>query len=62
LVQRIEDRRILIGAGDALDVQLEYEQQYDDKLGLYVNDSATFRVVKVDRYLSKDGEQGELLR
>jgi hypothetical protein len=27
-----------------------------------VNDSATFRVVKVDRYLSKDGEQGELLR
>jgi hypothetical protein len=60
--QRIEDRRILIGAGDALDVHLEYEQQYDDRLGLYVNDSATFRVVKVVRYLSKDGEQGELLR
>lgn len=44
---KLESREILIGQGDALDVELTYEQNYDDSLGVYVNDPQTFQVTKV---------------
>jgi hypothetical protein len=44
---KLASHEILIGQGDALDVELTYEQNYDDALGLYVNDPHTFQVMKV---------------
>lgn len=44
---RLESREVVIGQGDALDVEITYEQNYDDALGLYVNDQHTFRVAEV---------------
>jgi hypothetical protein len=44
---RLASREILIGQGDALDVELTYEQNYDDTLGVYVNDQHTFQITKV---------------
>jgi hypothetical protein len=44
---RLASHEILIGQGDALDVELTYEQNFDDALGVYVNDPHTFQVTKV---------------
>jgi hypothetical protein len=45
--ERLSSREILLGQGDALDVELDYEQDYDEALGVYVNDVHTFQVSKV---------------
>jgi hypothetical protein len=45
--ERLAAREVLIGQGDALDVELTYEQNYDDTLGVFVNDPHTFRITKV---------------
>jgi hypothetical protein len=45
--ERLASREILIGHGDALDVDLKYLQEYDEALGVYVNDPHTFEVIKV---------------
>jgi hypothetical protein len=44
---RLAAREVLIGQGDALDVELTYEQDFEDALGIYVNDQHTYRVTKV---------------
>jgi hypothetical protein len=49
---RLENREFLIGSGDALDVELYYVQEYDEGLGIYVNDPSTFVVEKVIKPIS----------
>ena len=44
---KLASHEILIGQGDALDVELKYEQDYDEGLGVYVNDVQTFQVMRV---------------
>lgn len=46
-LHRLYGREYLIGAGDALDVRLRYQQAFDETLGVYVNDQQTFEVVEV---------------
>ncbi len=44
------DRRIhLLGAGDALDVEVTYRQSFDSALSVYVNDQNSFVVTRVIR-------------
>lgn len=45
--KKLASHAILIGQGDALDVELKYEHDYDEELGVYVNDVQTFQVMKV---------------
>lgn len=51
--ERITAREILIGYGDALDVRLRYWQDYDEMLGVYINDPHTFEVIEVIRPVPK---------
>jgi hypothetical protein len=44
---KLENREILLGAGDALDAELFCIQDFDKTLGIYINDPATFVVEKV---------------
>lgn len=44
---RMESHEVLIGQGDAIDVELVYEQEYDDAIRLYVNDSSSFVIARV---------------
>ena len=45
--EKLETREYLIGQGDALDVRLSYQQDFDESLGVYVNDPQTFEVSEV---------------
>ena len=38
---------MLLGAGDALDAELTFKQNYDATLGVWINDPASFVVTKV---------------
>ena len=55
---RLSRRDVLIGAGDALDVTLKYEQLFDSALGTYVNNHNSFEVVDVSGHV--DGTVGGL--
>jgi hypothetical protein len=46
-LDKIDRREYLIGAGDALDVFLQFRQVWDESLGVYVNDPNSFVVTKV---------------
>jgi hypothetical protein len=35
---KLDRREYLIGAGDALDVIIGFQQKFDEELGVYVND------------------------
>jgi hypothetical protein len=48
-LDRLERRELLLGAGDALDVEIAFKQRYDGELGLFVNEPNSFVVTKVVR-------------
>lgn len=50
---RIAAREFLIGYGDALDAKVRFWQDYDDALGVFVNDPHTFEVLEVIRVVPK---------
>lgn len=54
------NRVVVIGAGDALDVVLEFEQDFDEDVSMWVNDHNSYRVIKVRRHLPKSKDQGLL--
>lgn len=56
----LENRTIMIGSGDALDVVLEFEQSFDKSTGVWENDPSSYRVVEVQEHLLKDRGQGRL--
>ena len=56
---KLARREILLGQGDALDVELRYEQEYDEALGVYVNDARTYNVVRIIAPVPR-ARQGEL--
>ncbi|MBJ7535061.1 hypothetical protein JDN40_13175 [Rhodomicrobium vannielii ATCC 17100] len=51
--ERLERREILIGAGDALDVDLSFTQNFDVDARIYVNDPSTFVVERVHKPISR---------
>lgn len=44
---KLDRRDLVIGAGDALDVELAWVQVFDEQINMYVNDQSTFEVVRV---------------
>jgi len=44
-------REFVFGYGDALDVELAYEQQYDEATDVFINDNTTYEVQKVSRHI-----------
>jgi len=52
-LDRIERREYLIGAGDALDVQIAFKQAFDPTLSVYVNNPNSFVIVKVIRHVPR---------
>jgi hypothetical protein len=48
-LDRLDRREHLLGAGDALDVEITFKQAYDAGLGVYVNEPDSFFVTKVIR-------------
>lgn len=56
---KIDRREILIGSGDALEVILEFEQEYDESIGMHVNNPNTYTVTRVIRHIQR-GAQGRL--
>jgi len=51
--KKLGDGVILIGQGDALDVELKYQQAYDDAIATWVNDPHTFDVGRVISHIPK---------
>jgi hypothetical protein len=52
-LDRIERREYLIGAGDALDVEITFKQSFDPKLGVYVNDTNSFLITRVIQHVPR---------
>ena len=48
-LDQLDRREHLLGAGDALDVEVAYRQTLDAELGVYVNDPNSFVVTRVVR-------------
>jgi hypothetical protein len=46
-LDQLDRREHLLGAGDALDVEITYKQTLDPELGVYVNDQNSFVVSRV---------------
>jgi hypothetical protein len=59
--QKLASREYLIGQGDALDVELRFQQNYDEGLGMFVNDVHTFEVIKVSGVVPKGGRQSKFI-
>lgn len=49
----IDRREVLLGAGDALDVEVTFRQNFDTAIGVYVNDPKSFVVTRVIRTVPK---------
>lgn len=43
----LDRRALLLGAGDALDVEITFTQSYDKILGVWINDPTSYLVTKV---------------
>lgn len=52
-LHRLDRREVLFGAGDAIDVEITFKQNYDRSLGVYVNDQNSFVVTRVIRAVSR---------
>ncbi len=52
-LDQLDRREILLGAGDALDVEISFKQTFDPSLGVYVNDPNSFVITKVIRPVSR---------
>jgi hypothetical protein len=48
-LDQFERREILLGAGDALDAEITFKQNYDRALGVWINDPHSYTVTKVLR-------------
>lgn len=46
-LDRLDRREHLLGAGDALDVEITFKQSFNKALGVYVNDQNSFTVTRV---------------
>jgi hypothetical protein len=46
-LDQVDRREVLLGAGDALDAELTFKQNYDATLGVWINDPASFVVSRV---------------
>jgi hypothetical protein len=46
-LDQLDRREILLGAGDALDVEISFKQVFDPAIDVYVNDQNSFVIVKV---------------
>jgi hypothetical protein len=51
--EKLANRTILIGQGDALDVEIRYQQGYEDQLGVWVNDAHTFEITRVSAHIPR---------
>lgn len=58
---RMDRHEQLIGSGDAIDATLEFYQNFDENIGTWTNDANSYQVTSVHRYLSRSGEQTDLL-
>ncbi|UGY05246.1 hypothetical protein [Bradyrhizobium quebecense] len=52
-LDQVDRREVLLGAGDALDAELTFRQNYDKTLGVWINDPASYVVTKVVRSVSR---------
>lgn len=50
----IAQRKHLIGAGDALDVEISFNQAFDEKLKVFVTDPSSYVVTKVIAHVPKE--------
>jgi hypothetical protein len=48
-LDRLERRELLLGAGDALDVEIAFKQRYDGEMGVFRNEPNSFVVTKIVR-------------
>jgi hypothetical protein len=48
-LDQLDRREVLLGAGDALDAELKFKQNYDKTLGVWINDPNSYVVSKVLR-------------
>jgi len=53
-ISRVRSHEIRFGNGDALDAQIDYFQDFDENLGVWVNDTQSFSVSWVFAYVPKD--------
>lgn len=60
-IGRLERRELLIGSGDAIEVELRYIQHFDEKIGIYVNDMRTFEVTKVLKVIQRESQRDPFL-
>jgi hypothetical protein len=61
-LDRLDRREVLIGAGDALDAVMTFKQNFDDDLGVYVNDPNSYVVNRVGKHVPRGGSRrGRLL-
>jgi hypothetical protein len=52
-LDQVDRREVLLGAGDALDAELTFKQNYDAGLGVWINDPASFVVTRVLKAVSR---------
>ncbi len=57
---RMKERRVNLQSGDALDVELHFLQNLDEKLGVFVNDHLTYSVERVFGKIDQDTGEEEL--
>jgi hypothetical protein len=59
--ERLDRREYLLGAGDALDADLSYEQQYNEDIEMFENDPQSYVVERVHKIVKRTGgKQGAL--
>lgn len=56
-MEMVRSHEIRFGNGDALDARIEYFQDFDENLSVWVNDTQSFVVSAVYAYIPKDGER-----
>jgi hypothetical protein len=61
-LDKLERRELLLGAGDALDVEIAFKQRYDDELGVFVNEPNSFIIAKVVRPVPRSRRSGSVSR
>jgi hypothetical protein len=59
-LSRVKAHELRFGNGDALDLQIEYFQDFDENLSVWVNDTNSFTISDVFTYFPKGGEEVQL--
>ena len=57
---QVANHSIRFGNGDALEVVIEYFQDYDSERDVWVNDTSTFEIVEVIAFLPNGGDRREI--